>query len=40
MNLQLGIQDLVSLNIPDLGLPKGQLLFVAEVQGHILSIVH
>ena len=29
-----------SPNIPDLGFPKGQLLLVAEVQRHILSIVH
>lgn len=29
-----------SPNIPDLGFPKGQLLFVAKIQGHILSIVH
>jgi hypothetical protein len=27
-------------DIPDLSLPKGQLLFVTEVQAHILSIVH
>lgn len=29
-----------SPNLPDLGFPKGQLLFVAKVQGHVLGIVH
>lgn len=26
--------------VPDLGFPKGQLVFIAKVQGHVLSIVH
>lgn len=30
----------VSPHVPDLGFPKGQLLFIAKVQGHILSVVH